>query len=284
VVSHPHAIEVGARDGKITLIGLILENELAPTLKAIAQIPGVREVDSQLEAHRPDSLASHLQGGKPRLGQRIDFLQTKWAPATRWVVGGLGSAMAIQGMRTKSLIGKTLTGVGSLMVLRSFTNTEIRPLLGAGGRGTFHFHKTIHLFAPVDEVFNFWSNFENFPEVAAEIRNVKVMKNGRSHWSVQGPLTFSVHWDAEVTRVVPNQLLAWKSVPGSLIQNAGRVRFFGEKDGTKIEIDFSYTPPMGILGHLLAKLLGTDPKARINQCLVEMKQKIEQRMTQQKAA
>jgi len=89
-----------------------------------------------------------------------------------------------------------------------------------------------------------------------------------------------VSWDAEITRLIPNKLVAWKSSRGAMIQNAGRVRFFegqGDEQGkTKIEFDFAYNPPGGALGHAIAKMLGSDPKSRIDDCFMQLKQMIEQ--------
>ena len=42
VVSHPHAIEVAASGGHVTLIGPILSHEVRPLLRAIRRVAGVR--------------------------------------------------------------------------------------------------------------------------------------------------------------------------------------------------------------------------------------------------
>jgi len=35
------------------------------------------------------------------------------------------------------------------------------------------FHKTIKINAPVQEVFRFWANYENFPRFMANVREVR---------------------------------------------------------------------------------------------------------------
>ncbi len=62
VVSHPAAIEVSAQDGRVTLRGPILMSEVDHALMAVRLIPGVTELDNQLEPHiAPDGVPG-LQG------------------------------------------------------------------------------------------------------------------------------------------------------------------------------------------------------------------------------
>lgn len=62
VVSHPASISVTAQDGLVTLRGPILMSEVDDALMAVRLIPGVTEVDNQLDAHEiPDGVPG-LQG------------------------------------------------------------------------------------------------------------------------------------------------------------------------------------------------------------------------------
>src|SRR3979411_1607769 len=51
-VSHPHAIEVSANCGQLTLSGPILEDEVHPLLHAVKHVPGARGVENRLEVHK----------------------------------------------------------------------------------------------------------------------------------------------------------------------------------------------------------------------------------------
>src|SRR5690625_521737 len=62
VVSHPHAVHVGAREGTITLSGPILAHELPELLTAVRAVRGVRGVMNQLEAHAEPGNVPALQG------------------------------------------------------------------------------------------------------------------------------------------------------------------------------------------------------------------------------
>jgi uncharacterized membrane protein len=54
--------------------------------------------------------------------------------------------------------------------------------------------------------------------------------------------------DPAETGRVENELLAWKSVPGSTVANEGIVRFLPNDDGTtRVDIKLSYNPPAGAI-------------------------------------
>jgi uncharacterized membrane protein len=152
----------------------------------------------------------------------------------------------------------------------------VKRLVGAGaGRRAVELQKTINIDAPVEQVYEFWKDFQNFPRFMSNVREVRT-SNGRSHWVVAGPAGVDVEWDAHITKEIPNQLLAWKSENGSTIESAGLVRFMrNEAEGTSIEIKLSYNPPAGAVGHGIVKMLGVDPKAQMDEDLMRMKTLIE---------
>jgi uncharacterized membrane protein len=73
-----------------------------------------------------------------------------------------------------------------------------------------------------------------------------------------------IHWQAELTQYVPNRIIAWRSVDGSLIRSAGSIRFEPDDGRTRLSIRLSYNPPGGALGHALVCALGADPKPQLD--------------------
>src|SRR5215216_2744828 len=59
--------------------------------------------------------------------------------------------------------------------------------------------KSITVGASVGEVFEAWSNFENFPHFMKNIKTVEKRPDGTTHWVMDGPLGKTVQWDAETT-------------------------------------------------------------------------------------
>jgi uncharacterized membrane protein len=126
---------------------------------------------------------------------------------------------------------------------------------------------------PREEVYAFWHDFQNLPRFMAHLESVQPSSNGRSHWKAKGPVG-TVEWDAEVIEDRPNELIAWRSVDGSSIQNSGTVRFVpapGDR-GTEIHLDLQYAPPGGAVGVTLAKLVGEEPHQQVKDDLRRFKQ------------
>ncbi len=277
VVSHPGAIEVSARAGRVTLYGPVLAHEVKALLSSVASVRGVTEVDNRLEVHERPGDVPGLQGGVGRPGERVDFLQLNWSPATRFLGATGGALLALGSTRLPAAAAVPLTAAGLTLLARALTNLPLKRLFGVGaGRRAVDVQKTMNLAAPVERVFEFWTTFENFPRFIANVREVRDLGEGRSRWTVAGPAGVPVEWDAVITRLEPNRVLAWKSVPGSAVEHAGTIYFQPNPDGTtRIDIKMSYNPPAGAVGHVVASLFGADPKSEMDEELMRMKTLVE---------
>ncbi len=276
-VSHPGAIEVTARGGVVRLSGDALAHEVEALLSCARSTPGARGVENQLRVHNRAGDIPNLQGGRARGGARFELMQSNWAPATRLLAALGGGALMGLCLRRRDALGLAAGTLGFGLMMRGVTNLETRRILGiGGGRRAIDFHKTINIDAPVERVFEFWKNPHNFPHFMTNVREVRDLGNGRSQWTVAGPAGFSVKWNAVVTEMIPNKVIAWKSEPGSAIANAGVVRFDPNNGaGTRVTVRMSYNPPAGAIGHAFAKVFGADPKREMDQDLLRMKTMIE---------
>lgn len=279
--SHPRSIEVHANQGRVTLRGQILAHELDQTLAAIRSVSGVKNVNNQLEVHKEPGDVPGLQGGKTRPGEKPDIFQEYWAPTTRLLVGVGSGALALYGALRRNLIGAFVGSVGLGMFARALTNKPAKRIFGVeAGRRAVDVQKTINVNAPVGEVYEFWSNFENFPRFMSHVNEVKDLGNGRSRWTVDGPGGVPVSWNAIITQQRDNEVLAWRSEEGAVVGNAGIVRFeSNEQGGTRIDVKMTYNPPAGSLGHAVATFFGSDPKSAMDDDLVRFKTLIEQGKT-----
>jgi uncharacterized membrane protein len=131
--------------------------------------------------------------------------------------------------------------------------------------------RTMTVEAPVERVYEFWNDFENFPRFMSHVREVKRTGPDRSHWVVNGPGGAPIEWEAVVTRRAPNEEIAWHTVEGSLVEHEGVVRFRPAGSGaTRIEVRMTYRPVGGTLGHGLAALFGSDPERVIGDDLTRV--------------
>ncbi|MBZ5611275.1 MAG: BON domain-containing protein [Acidobacteriia bacterium] len=109
LASHPHAIDVIAHDGKITLSGAVLEHEAAQLLSGVGSIRGVSLVCDHLLRHRDAFNVPTLQGGRERNTERPGLLRCDWPPAARMLTGvaaaslGFGLLARIASQRKRSL-------------------------------------------------------------------------------------------------------------------------------------------------------------------------------------
>jgi uncharacterized membrane protein len=99
----------------------------------------------------------------------------------------------------------------------------------------------------------------------------------RSHWVAKAPLEKDVEWDSEITADEPNEMIAWRSLPGSQIKNSGTVQF---KDatgnrGTEVYVILECDPPGGPAAAFVARMLGDEPEKQIHDDLRRFKQILE---------
>ena len=273
-VSHPSAIEATANQGRVTLRGPVLQPEVDRLVSYVASVRGVRAIDNELDVYPNADTVHALQGGSPRRNARIE--RANWAPAFRLIVGTAGAVLTGFGLRDRGVVGTATALAGAGLVTRATTNIGMKKLFGFGGSRAIHIQKSIIIWAPVEEVFRFWTNYQNFPRFMTHLRQVRDLGEGRSYWVAESPTGISVSWEAEVTECVPNQLLAWRSIPGSTIDNAGTIHFEPAPGGaTRIQMRISYNPPAGALGHAVATLLGANPKREIDDDMARLKSLLE---------
>ena len=111
---------------------------------------------------------------------------------------------------------------------------------------------------PRQEVYNFWRKLDNLPLFMKHLESVELIDETRSHWVLKLPTGVGkVSWDAEIVRDEPGYSIGWSSLPDSLIDNAGKVRFQDSPDGygTLVDIVISYRPPAGGFGGGIAHIL-----------------------------
>ena len=82
--------------------------------------------------------------------------------------------------------------------------------------------KSVEVEAPLNSVYNQWTQFEEFPRFMEGVEEVRQLDDKRLHWraKIAGKVK---EWDAEIFEQVPNQRIAWRSTTGA--KNSGMVNF-----------------------------------------------------------
>jgi uncharacterized membrane protein len=133
---------------------------------------------------------------------------------------------------------------------------------------------------PREEVFGFWRDLSNIAQFMEHVQSVRAIDGDdskRSHWIAKGPAGKCLEWDAAIIKEKENELIAWRSLEGSEVANAGSVHFkdaAGER-GTEVHVELLYSPPGGPVGALVAKLFGEDPANQIRSDLKRLKSRLE---------
>lgn len=137
--------------------------------------------------------------------------------------------------------------------------------------------RTVSINRPREELYKEWRNFMRFPLFMENVREVEDLGEGRSRWVIEAPLGTTVELVTRVTEEVPGELIAWKSEPDSQIETEGRVEFFdlAPNRGTGVRLTLRYSPPGGLPGRAVAKLLQREPNVQARRDLRRFKQLME---------
>ncbi len=137
--------------------------------------------------------------------------------------------------------------------------------------------KSVTINKSPEELFSFWKEFSNLPRFMKHLESVRKTDEKHSHWVAKAPAGMTVEWDAEIINEQKNELIAWRSLEGASVPNAGSVRFEqapGDR-GCIVRVSLSYEPPAGVLGSKIAKLFGEEPSQQVEEDLRRFKQLME---------
>src|SRR5262245_20661227 len=100
--------------------------------------------------------------------------------------------------------------------------------------------KSIIVDAPRREVYNQWTQFEEFPRFMDGVVEVRQIDDKRLYWRANVGGT-EREWHAEITDQTPDQRIAWKSLTGA--EHGGAVLFRPVSDQrTEITMRMQYNP------------------------------------------
>lgn len=129
---------------------------------------------------------------------------------------------------------------------------------------------------PAPQVYEAWRAFDRLPAILRHVDTVQVIDEQRSHWSVRAPGGKHVEWDAEITEDHPGEVLAWRSLEGSPVQQLGSLHFDPWRDGgTLLRIDLRLLPPLGTAGTAVTALLQPLVEREIHEDLRRFKRSLE---------
>jgi uncharacterized membrane protein len=259
------------RNGVVELSGPVLEPEAPAMIAAARSTIGVHEVRDQLERHATAGNIAGLQGA-PHMRAR-----GRWSPAERLVVGSAGVGALGFGLGRQGVLGFGAMTIGGVALVRALANVSLAEAFGMSGRRpAIDVVKTVTVRAPAQDVFDLFTKPESFARFMRHVKEVRRMGENRWLWTVLGPAGVAFEWEGLLDRLVPNELVSWKSADGASIANQGSVAFETIAPSvTRLTIRLRYWPPLGLLGNEIAHLLGDDPKRELDEDMVRLKSLLE---------
>lgn len=207
-------------------------------------------------------------------------------PLASWMwsrVGGDAIGLALLGAALRSRrsgrgrVAAATAAVAGVTALDVICSQRLSRRDGARDGGAIRVAQAVTINRSPEELYRFWRDFQNLPRFMKHLESIRATGDRRSHWAAKAPAGTTVEWDAEITEDRPNELIAWRSLEGADVDNIGSVRFERAPGGRGaiVRVEMRYSPPAGVIGATVAKLLGKDPEWRIKDDLRRFKQMME---------
>jgi uncharacterized membrane protein len=175
-----------------------------------------------------------------------------------------------------------VTGVLTVDALAAshLTKHAGHPLVsGVAAPTDLYFETSIATTKSPEECYRFWRKIENLPRFMDSLESVQALDERRFHWIAKDSdsAATTLEWDCEITEDRPGEALAWRTVNGAQVPNAGSVIFepAAQGRGTIVRLSIHYSPVGGRLTTSLSKLLRQDPQSQVHEDLRRFKQLLE---------
>jgi len=208
----------------------------------------------------------------------------------RWASAVGGGLLIAHGLRRGTFGGLALAVLGGMLAHRGYTGHcqayEALNIDTSGKRradededihkGVLVKHTTTIHRTPM-EVYDFVKDPANHHRYMGHVESVTADQDGTYHWAIKGPMGMTWRFRSRHINEDPGHLVAWKSLPGGDLDNAGAIRLVPTFDGrgTEVTMEINFEPPAGSVGLALGKILGHDPDVQVRENLGRLKSLLE---------
>lgn len=192
----------------------------------------------------------------------------------------LGSGLLVAGLRRPRSVSGVAMIAGGAWFLSAAATGHFKPYAALGlvrreqrSNAGLIIERSVTIGRPPEQVYAYWRDFSRLPTFMRHLDSVAVTDATRSRWVARAPFGRTVEWDAQITEDRPNQLIAWESLPGTLVPNQGEVHFTEAPGGrgTEVTVRLTYQPPMGTAGAAAARMLMEEPTLQVREDLRRLK-------------
>jgi uncharacterized membrane protein len=100
--------------------------------------------------------------------------------------------------------------------------------------------KSIEVDRPLNQVYNQWTQFEEFPRFMEGVKSVKQLDDTRLHWvaEIGGK---EKEWTAKIIEQIPDHRIAWESESGEFTSGVVSFQTVGP-NRTRVTVEITYDP------------------------------------------
>jgi len=263
VVRDARTVGVESNNGLVTLRGTVRPGEPELLIPAVERVCGVRGVESGLmTAGEPVAVPTRTK--------------KELTPGTKLLLTVGGSFLLVNGLARRGVGPTALGAVGLGMLTRSLAGCPGR-FFGLGPDGGVDVWKSVRIDAPVEKVFEFFSDPGRIGSLLPYVTNAERVAPDRVRWTLEGPAGIGrMAFEERVVEAVENERIRFEGGPDSPIRYAGETRFRPDGEGTRVELRFRYFPPGGTIVNAAASFFGVDPKTQFELGLNRIKHYFEE--------
>jgi uncharacterized membrane protein len=176
-----------------------------------------------------------------------------------------GGALTAIGLGRRSLGGLLMAMAGGSLLYRGATghcsvyaSLGIDTHQGNGKSEPIHITEALTIDRHKDELYGFWRDAEHLPQFMRFLEAVRKIDDRHVEWLARIPGGMgTLRWETEITEDEAGEKIAWRTLPGSDLEETGTIRFEEAAGGrgTVVRIDVDYRPPGHGVGLLAGKLL-----------------------------
>jgi uncharacterized membrane protein len=162
-----------------------------------------------------------------------------WENAARLLIGGTlvayGLAKGSKAGLALAAVGGGIASVGLLPTTREEGSEPAVPRKRMVRRA-------VTISRPQTEVYEFWSKPENLQRIFPRVKSIHALPDHRWRWTVNPVGSYKLNWETEPIVSEPPDVMSWKSVRESPLEQAGSVTFApapGSK-GTEVQLTVSW--------------------------------------------
>jgi uncharacterized membrane protein len=116
---------------------------------------------------------------------------------------------------------------------------------------------TVIVQRPVEDVFRFYRDLRNLPEVLGDVMAVEQIDPATYRWTIEGPLGTQVHWTITVTEERPNELIRYQAG----WHTSWELHFSPGPEAGSTVVHEIVRSALGPIGRAALELVGKSPQA-----------------------